>query len=250
MSVPVDLRELFASWPYDPNNNARIIRASDGRDVLQVRQPVGIEQYELAGRPDGCRPHNHETALDYQLDRLAKARAEGKADTFRLSHGECVELFDEGVLYYYRYLNLFQLKEWERVIHDTARNGKLFDFVNRHAKREEDRQHLEQWRPYLIRMTAVARAMMEIDRDAYEVALGFVRQAIDAIEALPEMDNPTFAFERDRSLSALRELADHIEETRPVSEVERVERALEQAVEAQEFERAAKLRDRLRNLRK
>ena len=45
---------------------------------------------------------------------------------------------------------------------DTAtRNLRLFDFVHQHAHRKEDRHHLEQWRPYILRINAVARAWQE-----------------------------------------------------------------------------------------
>ncbi len=243
-----DLRALFESWPYDAEDNIRIVDGTDGRPVLQVRLPVGIEQYELDGRPDGSRPHDCESSLAYYKGRLANADAKGQADRFALAHEQCHELFEEGVLFYYRYLNLFQLKEWDRVIRDTGRNLEMFDFVKQYAAEEEDRLHLEQWRPYILRMNAVARAMIAVDGDDYDRALKIVRQTVTAIENLEDLDNPTFTFERDRSLNALRDLASHIDQTRPISPLERLERELQTAVEAQEFERAAKIRDKIRNL--
>ena len=65
MSDSADLRKILKSWPYDPEQDARIIRGDDGRDLLQVRTPLGIEQYEMDGRPDGARPHGMESALEY-----------------------------------------------------------------------------------------------------------------------------------------------------------------------------------------
>ena len=47
----------------------------------------------------------------------------------------------------------------------------------------------------------------------------------------------------------LRELLGHIQNSRPLPELERLELELRRAVETQEFERAAELRDRLRELR-
>ena len=57
MSKSWDLRAILAAWPYDPDDDARIVRGDDGREILQVRTPLGIEQYELEGRPDADRPH-------------------------------------------------------------------------------------------------------------------------------------------------------------------------------------------------
>jgi hypothetical protein len=250
MSRSDDLGELFKSWPYDPDDNVRIVKGEGGREIMQVREPLGIQQYELEGRPDGVRPHGKESALEYHLSRLTKARESGKEADFTLDAEECVELFNEGVLYYYRYFNLFQMQNWKRVIRDTTRNLRLFDFVNRYAEREEDQTNLEQWRPYITRMNAVARAMLELESQRPDSALKIVNETIAKIEELEEMENPTFKFERDRSLTALQELAKQIEKARPVSDVERLEAELHKAVEAQEFERAAVLRDQIRDLRK
>ena len=249
MSENFDLRNWLRDWRFDPENPARIVHGDDGREVLQVRTPLGVEQYELEGRPDGVRPHNAESALDFYRERLARLDQQGKAETFALSNGECAELFDESLLYYFRYLHLFQLRRWKRVIRDTNRNLALFDFVQTHAKRESDRRHLEQWRSYLLRMNVVARAMVEWEAGRHGEALRVVRETIARIEALPDLETETFTTERDRSLEALRELVAQIEQTRPLSEVERLERELTQAVSAEKFEQAASLRDRIRVLR-
>lgn len=244
------MRDLLQSWPYDAENTLRIVRGGDGREVLQVRLPLGVEQLEMEGRPDGLRPHGKESALDYQLERLTQAKAKGKLSTFELSGEDCAELFNEGTLYYFRYLHCFQLKRWPCSVRDTARNLKLFDLVKRYAAREEDQEYLEKWRPYLVRMNAVARAMIELEDHDYPGAIAIVTEAAKTIEALPELDEETFKFERKRSLLALQELAVQIEKTRPLSEIERLEKELKKAIAKQEFERAAALRDRLRALRK
>jgi hypothetical protein len=250
MSEQDDLRDLLQSWPYDAENNLRIVRGRDGREVLQVRLPLGVEQLEMEGRPDGLRPHGKESALEYHVERMAQAKAEGKLSKFELSAEECAELFNEGTLYYFRYLHCFQLKRWPVTVRDTARNLKLFDFVKRYAAREEDQECLEKWRPYVVRMNAVARAMIELENQDYARAIAIVTEAAKTIEALPELDEETFKFERKRSLLALQELAVQIEKTRPLSEIERLEKELKKAIAKQEFERAAGLRDRLRALRK
>lgn len=250
MSDSVDLRGLLKSWPYDPDNDARIVRGEDGREVLQVRTPVGIEQYELTGRPDGAQPHGMESALDHYVRRLDQAKAAGQEADFELGPRECSELFTEGTLYYFRYVRLFQLKDWARTLRDTARNLSAFDFIHQYAQREEDQQFLEKWRPYIIRVNATAAVMIELEGRAYDRALRRANEAVEAIQKLEELDDDTFKFERERSLTAMRELAAQIRKNRPLSEIEQLEQQLRRAVERQEFERAAQLRDRLRSLRK
>jgi hypothetical protein len=249
MSKHFDLRDVLGDWPYDPDDCVRLVRGADGREIMQVRQPLGIEQYEVDGRPDGERPYGEESALAYHMARQAKAQAEGAKKPFKLSAEECAELFGEGVLYYYRYAHLFQIKDWERTARDTARNLRLFDFVHRHARREEDRMQLEQWRPYVLRVNAVARAMLALDAGRHDEALRIAEGAIERVEGLAEMENPTFQFERQRSVLALRELVGEIEKARPVSELDRLQAELQKAVESEQFEQAAQLRDRIRVLR-
>ncbi len=249
MNDSMDLRNLLKSWPYDPDHEARIVPGDDGREILQVRTPLGVEQYELEGRPDGARSHGAESALEYHQQRLEEAKAKGREADFDLSPRQCAELFNEGTLYYFRYVRLFQLKDWPRTIRDTARNLGLFDLVHRYARREEDQQFLEKWRPYILRVNASAAAIMEWEKRAYDQALGLIQQARENIESLVDSEDETFQFERERSLTALRELAEQIQKNKPVSDVEKLERQLRRAIQSQEFERAAQLRDRIRELR-
>ena len=91
--------------------------------------------------------------------------------------------------------------------------------------------------------------MLEVDRGAYDKARKIVQEVSRNIEALDELEDDTFKFERDRSLMALRELEAQIQKNRPQSELEQLEQQLRRAIEKQEFERAAQLRDRIRELR-
>ena len=86
----------------------------------------------------------------YYQHRLNQAKIAGREADFELSPQECGELFHEGTLYYFRYVRLFQLKDWARTVRDTARNLRAFDLLHRYAQREEDQQFLEKWRPYII----------------------------------------------------------------------------------------------------
>jgi UvrB/uvrC motif len=249
MNHSADLRRILKSWPYDPEHDARIVQGEDGREILQVRTPLGLEQFEMDGRPDGLRPHGMESALDYHLHRLNQAKFAGREAAFELSPEECGELFQEGTLYYFRYVRLFQLKDWARTVRDTARNLRAFDFLHRYARREEDQQFLEKWRPYILRVHASAAAMLEVEKGAYDEASKLTREAIRKVESLDDLEDETFRFERERSLMALRELESQIQKNRPLSELEKLEHQLRRAIDTQEFERAARLRDRIRELR-
>ena len=245
-----DLRPLFKAWPYDPEHDARMFKAADGREVLQVRTPSGIEQFEVEGRPDGARPHGMESALEFHMRRLEEAKLAQREAHFELTARECAELFNEGMLYYFRYARLFQLKDWARTVRDTMRNLRAFDFVHRYAQREEDQHFLERWRPYILRVNASAAAMLALEKQAYTKALRIVNEAMESIKSLQWLDDETFKFERERSLAALQEMAGQIDQNRPRSEIEQLEQQLRRAIEDQEFEEAAQLRDKLREAKR
>ncbi len=250
MKDSVDLRRILQSWPYDPDKDARLTQGEDGREILQVRTPVGVEQYEMEGRPDGMRPHGMESALQYYEQRLERAKAAGKDSEFELGPRECGELFNEGTLYYFRYVRLFQLKDWKRTIRDTSRNLRVFDLVKQYARRPEDQEYLEKWRPYVIRVNSTAAIMLQLEKNNYDEGLRLNEEAVAAIEGLAGLEDETFEFEKNRSLEALRELGSQIRKNRPLSELEQLEHQLRRAIERQEFERAAQLRDRIRALKK
>jgi len=249
MRESFDIRGLLKSWPYHPDQEARIVTGDDGREILQVRTPLGIEQLEMEGRPDGERPHEMESALEYHLEQLAEATRAGTEAEFELDEEDCSELFAEGTIYYFRYVRLFQLKRWAETVRDTARNLRAFDLVHRHAAREEDRNNLEKWRPYVVRMNAIASAFLTLDKGDHAQALGLLQAAIARIEGLEELEDETFVFERARSLGALREVAAQIEQSRPLSALEQLEKQMRRAIDQQQFERAAELRDRIRMLK-
>ena len=52
-----DIFNILNQWEFDPNNNIRFISVNNNREFMQIRLPLGIEQYELNGRPDGKKPY-------------------------------------------------------------------------------------------------------------------------------------------------------------------------------------------------
>ena len=184
MSRYPDLREFLARWPYDPDQNVRIVRGGDGRQVMFVRQAMGIEEYEVDGRPDGLRPHGMESALDFQLGRLAAARRASAEEAFRLSAKDCAELFNEGTIYYHRFLHFFRARQWGLAERDTTRTLRLIEFVKRYGEQDEDREQLERWRVDVIRIHSAALAMALMRRGQYEEALKIAWETIAQVDAL------------------------------------------------------------------
>jgi hypothetical protein len=231
----------------DPEANVRRIVGDDGRLKLQMRVCVetyhGILQLNCDGRPDGERPHGREFALEFYEERARREPG------FALSSEQTQELFEEGLMTYHRYVLLLRLGDHQRVIRDTERNMRLFRFVNSWAADAEDRERLEKWWPYIIRIHHTARAMECLEQGDFGGAAAAVRAAREQIAALTEMEDEVFQTERERSESALAELEQLIDRHRPLTAVERLEREKDEAVENEDFELAARLRDEIARMK-
>ena len=78
---------------------ARMIQAEDGRQLVQLRIDLGLLQLESTGRPDGARPHGHDTYCEYLRDQARLARR--SEQTFHMSDEQCQDADREFLQYYH-----------------------------------------------------------------------------------------------------------------------------------------------------
>ncbi len=237
----VDLNTVLRSWTYDAADNVRRVTTDSGREVLQVRLPLGVEQYELEGRPDGSRPKECESWYHY-----FEESAQQEPWSFSLAEEDFEKIKDECLLYYYRYLLFFQLQEYSHCARDTLRNLEVPDFVSRHA--EDGRStSLEQYRPYILRMHLMARALDKVQNGVdVEEALAMIESGLEQISDLPDIEgNKVFDHEKRTSLKVLGQLHEQLKGMLPPDPDSELKTRLEEAVLAEDYEEAARLRDRL-----
>jgi hypothetical protein len=198
------LRSLLESWPYDAENNLRVARDADRHENILARQPMGVEQYEIDGRPDGRRVHGMESVFDFHQARINAAKQSNALIGLDLSAEDCAELFDESVLYHNRLLLLFRLKDWTRVERDAAHILRLIEFIKQHARCEEDRVQLHNWRPDIARINAVAQAMVLLEKSHYQDALKLACGTVGISEAVAD-DGPDRGKLAEALLESVRE---------------------------------------------
>ncbi len=248
-----DLSDLLRDWPYEPGKlQVRKITGSDGREKLQLRLDMGVLQMEVMGRPDGHRPDDAESLLELQKD-----RAKQGGEEFKLTAEEVGELQAEGIQYYHRYLAFFQLQDWSGVVRDTKRNLDMFSFVSKHSPDDELAWTVEQFRPYVLMMNTRAKANLALEKEDVEAAVSLVQKGITAIEKFlreagrdeSDGDNAEVAGLKDW-LSELRKAAPTVppKAPKPLTLLEQMHRDMEKAVRAEQYERAAELRDAIRAL--
>lgn len=243
-----DISNLLSEWPYEPGRiHARIIEAEDDRPLLQVRVELGVLQMEMTGRPDGARPDGFESLCAYQQERLDRYRSStGMEAGFVLSSDECRALREEAVQYYHRYVALFSLAEYEAVVRDTRQAMKIFDLCRDYGEREQDQLILEQFRPALIAMRTRAEAELAVQvRDTRQALAAIDRGLTDLRDHFTD-SGEVASFEQSNEVQLLRGMRDALVPKLPSSQRVELQERLRAALDAENYELAAILRDELR----
>ncbi len=245
-----DLRTILEGWDYEPGKiSVRKIIGRDGREKIQTRIDLGVLQLEVEGRPDGKRPNGFESLLAFHEKRLSDHVSQhGDDERFVLSPEDCRELRHEAYIYYQRYLSNFVLEEFKAVIHDTDRNLRLTRFCAEYGSTPVDREALKTQLGYLLMMNIRAKAYLALERKQFDEALREVDRGIGKLNALETGDGDESEYESascETELSVLDDLREEILAKMPVDSRARLQWELQAAIEAEDYELAARLRDRL-----
>jgi UvrB/uvrC motif len=247
-AMSLDLNTILKDWPHENGNiKVRKIIGLDGREKLQLRVDLGVLQMEMTGRPDGQRPHNCESLLEYHQKRAARGEAKGEA--YELTPEQCAELQQEGIQYYHRYLSLFQINDFAGVVRDTQRNLDLFTFVTEHTDREELSWSLQQFRPYVLMMHTRAKASIFLGQGNFTEAIAEIERGRDAIADFFQRSNSPELASKSAEIAFLDEWMEEVKAKRPLSKLEIMQREMEAAVAKELYERAAELRDAIKLLK-
>ncbi len=245
--MSLDLNTILRDWPHESGAiKVRKIVGLDGREKLQLRIDLGVLQMEMTGRPDGVRPHGCESLLAYHQQRAA--RAEERGAEYSLSAEQCTELQQEGIQYYHRYLSLFQINEFNGVVRDTQRNLDLFNFVTEHTDREELGWSMQQFRPYVLMMNTRAKASVLLAQGKFAEAMLQIQYGRDAIADFFQRSSAPELAAKSSEIAFLDEWLEEVKAKRPLSKLEIMQREMENAIASEMYERAAELRDAIRQL--
>ncbi len=246
-----DLSKLLQDWPYEPGKiNVRIIEGDDGEPRVQLRLDLGMMQMQVTGRPDGQRPGGYESLLEYHEARLDENVAQsGSPAGFSLSEDECRELREEAVQYYHRYVCMMVLEDFEAVVRDTTRNLRVLDLCAKHGQTESDRTILEQFRPYITMMRARALASQAIKDNEPKAALHAIDEGLDALRQHFSETGQIDTFDESSEVQMLKGMRDSLTPKLPVSEKGELKQRLAMAIEEENYELAAILRDELRMMK-
>ncbi|MDQ2824605.1 MAG: UvrB/UvrC motif-containing protein [Verrucomicrobiota bacterium] len=247
-AMSLDLNTILKDWAHESGSiKVRKIAGLDGREKLQLRIDLGVLQMEMAGRPDGQRPHGSESLLAYH--QLRAAHSQGRGDNYELTPEQCAELQQEGIQYYHRYLSLFQINDYAGVVRDTQRNLDLFDFVVAHTDREEVSWTLQQFRPYVLMMNTRAKASILLAQGKFGEAMTEIERGRDTISEFFQKSSFPELASKSSEITFLEEWLEEVRSKRPLSKIEIMQREMETAIAKELYERAAELRDAIKTLK-
>ena len=239
MSKRGDIDRILLGWKYNPGTvAARLIKAADGREVLQMRVEMGLLQLETSKRPDGEHPSGMDTFLEYLVN---SALYEGRG--FELGDDDCMEVDREFLQFHHRRICWLSLRKFRLAVYDADHTLMLMDFCAAHSSDNQWVASHEQYRPFVLFQRAQAAALAELDEFGPESAVEEVDKGLAQLRKLFDELQMEGAFEDDDMASQLLELKDWIRREYNIGST--LDEQLAQAVASEEYERAATLRDKI-----
>ncbi|MDB6112660.1 MAG: UvrB/UvrC protein [Pedosphaera sp.] len=247
-----DISHLLEHWDYQPGQVVvRKFTGKDGIEKIQLRVDLGLLQMNAEGRPDGKHPLGHTSLFDHFQARLYKhlAENEGSDSGFMLKAEDCSKLQLEALQYHHRYICLLQLEDYAGVVRDTERNLAVFDFVQKHAESEDLAWSVQQFRPQLLMIHTRAKATESLRTKDYNSAIQQIEDGLTKIRDFYREHSRADLLDQSGELNYLRNWLEEISAQRPLTKREELEKALNDAVNNEDYEKAAQMRDALRNLK-
>ncbi len=247
-----DISQLLDQWEYQPGQVVvRKFIGKDGLEKIQLRVDLGLLQMNAVGRPDGKRQFGHPSLFEFYVNKLNQhvAKHAGDDAEFKLQAEDCSKLQIEALQYHHRYICLLQLEDYGGVVRDTDRNLKLFEFVDKYAESEELSWSLQQFRPQVLMVYTRADASQHLHAGKYGAAIEQVEGGIERLREFYQQHSRLDLIDQSPEILSLQNWLEEINRKRPLTKREKLEVDLDEAVKREDYEKAARVRDELRNLK-
>ncbi len=230
--------DLLNDWEFDPSNlNVRLVKGKDGRDVIQMRVDMGILQLETTGRPDGALFDESETYLEYlQLKHLENP-------SHMLTDEECNEVDREFMQFYHRRICWLRLQYYFRAVMDADHTLRLMDISSEMSDDEDWGSAHEQYRPFVLFHRTQAQALGELADHTAEEAIVAINQGLQTMREFFIKHEAEDHFEEDELVVRLIDMRESLRSEFSVGKT--LKEQLAAAVEKEQYELAARLRDEL-----
>jgi hypothetical protein len=247
--MDLDLNTLLREWGcWRDEVCARLIRGQDGAELVQLRVDLGVLQMWPDGRPDGLRYRGHPSAYEYFCHETRFGR-DPRTEDWQELHRELQQ-------HNYRRLAFSTLAEdalrekgsaqarshVARVLRDIDRCLAILEVMQ--ANEEQWDQVLGLLIPTLIFNRARLLARLRVAEGGFEEAIEAVEAGVTDLEqALVEIGFDEEQQAGNPALAYLRQMGQRLREQSGIALTLREQ--LDEAIEREDFERAARLRDEL-----
>ncbi|MEM8666385.1 MAG: UvrB/UvrC motif-containing protein [Planctomycetota bacterium] len=233
-----NLDDILTNWSFDPATlNVRLVKGNDGRDVIQMRIDMGILQLETTGRPDGGGYRQSESVLEY----LQQVNFDDPGRV--LSEEECSDVDREFMQFYHRRICWLRLQFYHRAVMDADHTLRLMDLSETMSPDEEWSGTHEQYRPFVLFHRTQAEALGELDENSPESAVQAINSGLETMRRFFEKHEAEEHFESDELVVRLIDLRESMRSEYSVGQT--LKEQLAEAVELEQYELAAQLRDEL-----
>jgi hypothetical protein len=172
----------------------------------------------------------------------------GGAGGFVLSSDECRALREEALQFYHRYVGFFALTEFAGVQRDTQHNLEILDLCRDYGETETDRTVLEQFRSPVLMMRARSEAELAIKAGEPKKALRALDHGLQELRMYFDDAGRGDEFDSANEVQLLRGMRDALVPKLPASQRVELQERLQAAIDAENYELAAILRDELKML--
>jgi hypothetical protein len=234
-----DIDFVLQQWPFKPGViAARLVRAGDGRELIQMRIEMGLLQMETTGRPDGEHPGGVDTCLDW-LGELARSHGKG----FALNEEQCMEIDREFVQYYHRRICYLALRQFAPAIADAEYTLQLMDLVSAYSPNPQWTLSHEQYRPFVLFHRIQATSMLDLEQHGPEAAIETIGRGLNEMRQVFTKFGAEEQFDSDELVGQLAVMKESLREEYRLGKT--LAEQLTDAVANEEYERAARLRDEI-----
>jgi hypothetical protein len=228
---------ILREWSYDPDSvSVRMVQGDDGRDLIQMRIEMGLLQLETTGRPDGERPEGSETYYEFLLDQSVH-----KGEGYVMDEDQCAEADREFVQFYHRRICWLAMREFSKAVRDADHTLGLMDLCRSHSPDDQWTVSHEQYRPFVLFHRIQAAALAELDDSGPESAVQAVNQGLHRLREIFAEHGVEEGFDDHEMVERLIEFRETLRDKFAVGRT--LQEQLADAIAAEEYERAARLRD-------
>ncbi len=246
-----DISKALREWEFDPGRiMARRFIGEDGEEVLQLRLELGMLQMNVRGRPDGKKPYGRESWFAWHDAQARQGQHQNPLAPFSLKEQECMELHVEVLQFLQRALCFQRIDDQDGIIRDTNHCLSALEFAEQHASERVLVQTMRLLRPQLISLRTRARSILAVRSQAFAEARAMVETGLEEIRHHYRMIGQENQAEGSKEFRSLVSLASEVAAQQPMTGQERLALALEEAIKEENYEKAARIRDLLKQFEK